>query len=110
MSHASTGGKHAATAVLTPLHAYPRRWFALAIIAVAQLMLVLDATVVNVALPHANQQRVVATYTLTFGGLLLLGGRIAGYRGRKRTFAVASALGGGAWNDTSFSDSYHVRR
>ncbi|GAA2353808.1 DHA2 family efflux MFS transporter permease subunit [Dactylosporangium salmoneum] len=120
MSHVSTGGKHEARApeaVSTPLHAYPRRWYALAIIAVAQLMVVLDATVVNVALPHAkadlgisdsNQQWVVTAYTLTFGGLLLLGGRIADYWGRKRTFvfgiigfALASALGGAAWNDTS---------
>ncbi|MEV4511994.1 MFS transporter [Dactylosporangium sp. NPDC049525] len=101
----------------TPLHAYPRRWLALVIIAVAQLMVVLDATVVNVALPHAktdlgisdaNQQWVVTAYTLTFGGLLLLGGRIADYWGRKRTFvvgilgfAIASALGGGAWDETS---------
>ncbi|MGI5244286.1 MFS transporter [Dactylosporangium sp. CA-139066] len=128
MSHVSTGGRHEAgargaheagapSAVSTPLHAYPRRWFALAIIAAAQLMVVLDATVVNVALPHAkadlgisdaNQQWVVTAYTLTFGGLLLLGGRIADYWGRKRTFvvgiigfALASALGGGAWDDTS---------
>jgi MFS family permease len=121
MSHAATGhGKHEAgteDVVSTPLHAYPRRWWALAIIAVAQLMVILDATVVNVALPHAkadlsisdaDQQWVVTAYTLTFGGLLLLGGRIADYWGRKRTFivgivgfALASALGGGAWNDTS---------
>jgi EmrB/QacA subfamily drug resistance transporter len=96
------------------LTAYPRRWLALAIIAVAQLMVVLDATIVNVALPaaqadlgisDANRQWVVTAYTLTFGGLLLLGGRIADYWGRKRTFilgivgfAAASALGGLAQN------------
>jgi EmrB/QacA subfamily drug resistance transporter len=88
----------------------PRRWKALAIIAVAQLMVVLDATIVNIALPQAqqalgisdpNRQWVVTAYTLTFGGLLLLGGRIADYWGRKRTFllgiigfALASGLGG----------------
>lgn len=88
----------------------PRRWLALGIIAVAQLMIVLDATVVNIALPSAqqelgisdaNRQWVVTGYTLAFGGLLLLGGRIADYLGRKRTFVIgllgfagASALGG----------------
>ncbi|MBX6357490.1 MAG: MFS transporter [Micromonosporaceae bacterium] len=87
---------------------------ALAVIAVAQLMVVLDATIVNIALPQAqqhlgisdaNRQWVVTAYTLTFGGLLLLGGRIADYWGRKRTFAVgmvgfavASAVGGLAQN------------
>ncbi|MET7964670.1 MFS transporter [Micromonospora zamorensis] len=89
---------------------HPRRWIALAVIAVSQLMVVLDATIVNIALPQAqadlgisdaNRQWVVTAYTLAFGGLLLLGGRIADYWGRKRTFivgmtgfAVASALGG----------------
>jgi EmrB/QacA subfamily drug resistance transporter len=92
------------------LSAYPRRWLALAVIAVAQLMVVLDATIVNIALPQAqaelgisdpDRQWVVTAYQLTFGGLLLLGGRIADYWGRKRTFiagaigfALASALGG----------------
>jgi len=92
----------------------PRRWKALAVIAVAQLMVVLDATIVNIALPQAqhslgitdaNRQWVVTAYTLTFGGLLLLGGRIADYWGRKRTFllgiigfALASGLGGLATN------------
>ncbi|MER5336567.1 MFS transporter [Micromonospora sp. NPDC002717] len=90
--------------------AHPRRWVALAVIAVAQLMVVLDATIVNIALPQAqadlaitdaDRQWVVTAYTLTFGGLLLLGGRIADYWGRKRTFlvgmagfALASAVGG----------------
>jgi EmrB/QacA subfamily drug resistance transporter len=94
----------------------PRRWVALIVIAVSQLMVVLDATVVNIALPQAqadlgisdaNRQWVLTAYTLTFGGLLLLGGRIADYWGRKRTFVVgiigfaaASALGGAATNGT----------
>ncbi|HWB35740.1 MAG TPA: MFS transporter, partial [Rugosimonospora sp.] len=78
----------------------PRRWWALAIIAIAQLMVVLDATVVNIALPKAsdalnigasNRQWVVTAYTLTFGGLLLLGGRIADYWGRKRAFVLGIA-------------------
>ncbi|MEV7396328.1 MFS transporter [Aeromicrobium sp. NPDC092404] len=88
----------------------PRRWLALGVIAVAQLMIVLDASIVNIALPSAqkdldisdaDRQWVVTAYTLAFGGLLLLGGRIADYTGRKRTFvigligfAAASALGG----------------
>jgi EmrB/QacA subfamily drug resistance transporter len=90
----------------------PRRWLALPVIALAQLMVVLDATIVNIALPSAqhdlhitdaNRQWVVTAYTLAFGGLLLLGGRIADYAGRKRTFligligfAAASAVGGAA--------------
>lgn len=93
----------------------PKRWLALAVIAVAQLMIVLDASIVNIALPDAaadlgitsaNLQWVVTAYTLAFGGLLLLGGRIADFMGRKRAFlvaligfAVASALGGIAPNE-----------
>ncbi|MBC7633453.1 MFS transporter [Aeromicrobium sp.] len=88
----------------------PKRWLALGVIAVAQLMIVLDASIVNIALPSAqrdlgisdaDRQWVVTAYTLAFGGLLLLGGRIADFTGRKRTFiiglfgfAAASALGG----------------
>ena len=92
----------------------PRRWLALAVVAIAQLMVVLDATVVNIAMPAAqqalhisdpNRQWIVTAYTLTFGGLLLLGGRIADFVGRKRIFliglvgfAAASGLGGAAVN------------
>src|SRR4051794_41860127 len=73
-------------------------------------MIVLDASIVNIALPsaqselgisNADRQWIVTAYTLSFGALLLLGGRIADYLGRKRTFliglggfATASALGG----------------
>jgi EmrB/QacA subfamily drug resistance transporter len=83
-------------------------------VALAQLMIALDATIVNIALPSAqqalhisdaNRQLVITAYTLAFGGLLLLGGRIADYLGRKRAFltgligfAAASALGGAATN------------
>ncbi|MEU6283085.1 MFS transporter [Streptomyces sp. NPDC047028] len=90
----------------------PHRWWGLVVIALAQLMVVLDATIVNIALPSAqhdlgmsdaNRQWVITAYTLAFGGLLLLGGRIADLAGRKRTFvigligfAVASAIGGAA--------------
>ena len=92
----------------------PRRWLALGIIAIAQLMVVLDASIVTIALPkaqadlgisQADRQWVITAYTLAFGGLLLLGGRIADYAGRKRIFllglmgfAGASALGGIAQN------------
>jgi EmrB/QacA subfamily drug resistance transporter len=91
-----------------------RRWWALAVIAIAQLMVVLDGTVVTIALPsaqrdlhisNADRQWTITAYTLAFGGLLLLGGRIADYLGRKRMFlvglvgfAAASALGGAAQN------------
>ncbi|MFB6638547.1 MFS transporter [Streptomyces chartreusis] len=91
------------------------RWKALAFIAIAQLMVVLDATIVNIALPSAqqdlgisdgNRQWVVTAYALAFGGLLLFGGRIADLWGRKRAFVVglggfaaASALGGAATNE-----------
>jgi EmrB/QacA subfamily drug resistance transporter len=92
----------------------PRRFRALAVIAVAQLMVVLDASVVIIALPSAqralhistaNRQWMLTAYTLAFAGLLLLGGRIADYFGRKRMFVIslvgfagASALGGLAQN------------
>jgi len=83
---------------------------ALVVIAAAQLMVVLDATIVNVALPHIQSalgfsgsglEWVVNAYALTFGGLLLLGGRAGDILGRRRVFiagialfAVASLLGG----------------
>jgi EmrB/QacA subfamily drug resistance transporter len=89
-----------------------RRWLALAFIALAQLMAALDATIVSIALPwaqrdlgasDAERQWVITAYTLAFGGLLLVGGRIADAIGRKRSFliglagfAIASALGGSA--------------
>lgn len=88
----------------------PRRWLALAVVVTAQFMIVLDAAIVYIALPQAQQdlgistadrQWVVTAYTVTFGGLLLLGGRVGDLLGRKPTlvvglvgFAAASALGG----------------
>src|ERR1700722_7482467 len=75
----------------------PKRYWSLAVIALAQLMIVLDASVVIVALPSAqralhisvaNRQWVMSSYTLAFGSLLLLGGRIADYLGRRRMFIV----------------------
>jgi EmrB/QacA subfamily drug resistance transporter len=92
----------------------PRRWTALSFIALAQLMVTLDTTIVNIALPHAqsalhisdgNRQWVITAYTLAFGGLLLFGGRLADLLGRKRTFLIgligfagSSAVGGAAVN------------
>ena len=93
---------------------YARRWWILALLGTAQLMVVLDATIVNIALPHAqaalgfsnnDRQWIVTGYSLAFGSLLLLGGRIADLFGRKRVFligvigfAAASAFGGAAQN------------
>ncbi|MGW1990361.1 MFS transporter [Embleya sp. NPDC001921] len=92
----------------------PRRWWILAVIALAQVTVVLDATIVNIALPSAqqdlgfsdgNRQWVVTAYALAFGSLLLLGGRIADLFGRRNAFliglfgfALASAAGGAAPN------------
>ncbi|MEV0359430.1 MFS transporter [Nocardia sp. NPDC050697] len=91
------------------------RWWVLAVIGIAQLMVVLDATVVNIALPAAqadlgfgdgDRQWVITGYALAFGSLLLLGGRLSDLFGRRTAFitglvgfAVASAIGGAA---TSF--------
>ena len=91
-----------------------KRWWILAVVALAQLMVVLDATIVNIALPSAqadlgfsdgNRQWIVTAYALAFASLLLLGGRIADLFGRKTAFligvvgfAAVSALGGAATN------------
>jgi EmrB/QacA subfamily drug resistance transporter len=110
----------AATSVRADATAEPsaprHRWWILAVIGIAQLMVVLDATIVNIALPSAQQdlgfsddarQWVVTAYSLSFGALLLLGGRLADLFGRKVTFltglagfAAASALGGAAQSFT----------
>ncbi|HEY1511446.1 MAG TPA: MFS transporter [Solirubrobacteraceae bacterium] len=90
--------------------AKPNRWAILALLGVAQLMVVLDATIVNVALPSAqktlhfsadNRQWIITAYALAFGSLLLLGGKLGDLFGRKWTliagligFAIASAIGG----------------
>ena len=93
---------------------FERRWLALGVILIAQIMILLDATVVNVALPSAQadlgfadstRQWVVTAYLLAFGSLLPLGGRLADRYGRKTMFitgllgfAIASAVGGAAPN------------
>src|ERR1700710_2729227 len=99
------------TATTTDPH-HARRWLILAVLGLAQLMVVLDATIVNIALPSAQKdlgfsdatrQWVVTAYALAFGSLLLIGGRIADLLGRKNGFlvglagfAIASAVGGAA--------------
>jgi len=91
-----------------------RRWLIVGVIGLAQLMVVLDVTVMNIALPSAqralhfstvDRQWVVTAYTLAFGSLLLIGGRLADLIGRKVTFltglvgfAVVSAIGGASVN------------
>src|SRR3954453_429282 len=103
------------TSMTADLH-HERRWLILAALGLAQLMVILDVTVVNIALPSAqdalgfsdgDRQWIVTAYTLAFGGLLLLAGRVADLVGRKRTlliglvgFALASALGGAAQSFT----------
>src|SRR6185503_15896494 len=94
----------------TPGHGHSHLGWALVLISVAQLMVVLDATIANIALPfikedlgisQANLSWVVTGYALAFGGLLLLGGRLGDLYGRRRMlmvgvviFAAASLLGG----------------
>jgi len=91
---------------------HTRRWMILAVLGTSQLMVVLDATIVTIALPSAqkalrfsndNRQWIVTAYALAFGSLLLLGGRLSDLFGRKWTliaglsgFAIASAVGGAA--------------
>ena len=94
-----------------------RRWIGLALIVVAQFMVVLDVAIVNVALPsiktdlhfsETNLQWIVTAYAILFGGVLLLGGRLADLLGRRRLFiggvalfTVASLLDGLAWSERS---------
>jgi EmrB/QacA subfamily drug resistance transporter len=109
-------GTGQATVKTTPgggsVRSSPNRWIALMVLSLAQLMVVLDSTIVNIALPTAqsdlgfsnnDRQWIVTGYALAFGSLLLLGGRLSDLFGRKRLFsigvigfAVASAVGGAA--------------
>ncbi|MFF1448437.1 MFS transporter [Streptomyces sp. NPDC058274] len=111
MSQTATEGAPTGT-VDSPAAHSSKRWWILAIIGIAQLMVVLDATIVNIALPSAqadlgfsdgNRQWIVTAYSLAFASLLLLGGRIADLFGRKPAFLIgvagfagASVLGGAA--------------
>ncbi|WEH30775.1 MFS transporter [Streptomyces sp. AM 3-1-1] len=112
MSSPATGAPARPGTAGTASGPVPHRWLIMVFIAVAQLMVVLDATIVNIALPtaqrdlgfsDADRQWVVTAYSLAFGSLLLLGGRVADLFGRKNAFliglvgfALASALGGAA--------------
>ena len=94
-----------------------RRWSALALIVVAQFMVILDVAIVNVALPsikldlgfsQSNLQWVISAYAIMFGGTLLLGGRLGDLLGRRRlfiaglsVFSVSSLLCGLAWSESS---------
>lgn len=77
-----------------------RRWLALVALALAQFLVILDASIVNIALPVVGQQLaldttalawVITAYVLPFGGLLLLGGRLADRYGHRRTFLLGTA-------------------
>ena len=99
----------------SPADAGPdRRWLVLVLVCIAQFMVVLDATVVNVALPSIQRdlhftasslQWVVNAYTLAFGGFLLLGGRAADLLGRRRVFFAGLALFGVASLVAGLSES-----
>ncbi|WP_331763633.1 MFS transporter [Streptomyces anthocyanicus] len=100
MTHSTAGAPHTAEHDPHP-NADPRRWAALALVCLAQFMLILDVTVVNVALPdmaadldlgRESLTWVVTAYTLCFGGLMLLGGRLADALGARRTLLAGLAL------------------
>ncbi|GIH21313.1 MFS transporter [Rugosimonospora africana] len=109
-AHTAAPGAGPGTGAPGATAADPRRWLILAVVAAAQLMVVLDLTVMNLALPSAqhalkftttDRQWVVTAYALSFGSLLLFSGRLADLIGRKTTFltglvgfAAASAVGG----------------
>ena len=95
-----------------PVTSLDRRWWSLGVVSLATLMVALDATIINIALPRAqaelhfsttNRQWLITSYALAFGSLLLLGGRLSDLWGRRRAlfigmtgFALASAAGGAA--------------
>lgn len=99
---------------MNPANKSGRRWWVLGVLTLSQLMVVLDVTIVNIALPSAQAELgfaddgrhwLVTGYALAFGSLLLIGGRLSDYFGRRRMlaiglvgFALASALGGVAQN------------
>ena len=105
------------SAITSTPHLSRARWAALALIVAAQFMVVLDISIVNVALAsiksdlqfsEASLQWVITAYAITFGGFLLLGGRLADVLGRRRVFlagiavfTIGSALSGLAWSAAS---------
>ena len=118
MSSTNTRGSTVAAGLATssldrPIDRSRGKGFALALLATAQLILALDYSIVNVALPDIGRslgfsggrvQWVISAYALTYGGLLLLGGRTADLLGRRRVWIVALAvfglasMAGGPWN------------
>ncbi len=113
MAEADAGGSARETpqpTIAVPAQDEPNRWAVLALLSVAQLMVVLDATIVTIAIPSAQQdlhfstdsrQWIITAYALAFGSLLLLGGKLGDLFGRKWTligglvgFSIASAIGG----------------
>src|SRR5437764_212481 len=110
VSTGPTGGVLDARATAAP---DPRRWLILGAVGLAQLMVVLDATIVNIALPSAqhalrfttvDRQWVVTAYALAFGSLLLLGGRLGDLIGRKPT-SITAALGSASWFSRVYGSS-----
>ncbi len=90
---------------MTTFHPDPRRWWALALIAVAQFLVIMDTSIIGVALPRiqaalgfsqAQLSWVFNAYVIAFGGLLLLGGRLSDIHGPRRIFALGFAILGGA--------------
>jgi EmrB/QacA subfamily drug resistance transporter len=114
--HMAASSVPGGAATVHPSQPDPRRWLVLAVVGIAQLMIVLDLTVMNIALPSAqralgfstvDRQWVITAYSLAFGSLLLFGGKIGDLFGRKPVFltgligfALASAVGGAS---TSFA-------
>src|SRR5262249_53100059 len=113
-SHRAGGGREGGG---MNIGANERRWSALALIVTAQFMVILDVAIVNVALPsiktdlhfsQTNLQWVISAYAILFGGVLLLGGRLADLLGRRRLFvaglalfAASSLLCGLSWSEGS---------
>ena len=90
---------------MTTFHPDPRRWWALVLIAVAQFLVIMDTSIIGVALPEiqealgfsqAQLSWVFNAYVIAFGGLLLLGGRLSDIHGPRRIFALGFAILGGA--------------
>ncbi len=116
-SEAVSGSSSEAVSVNEPAEAGRKRWLALAVIVTAQFMVVLDVAIVNVALPSIKSdlgfsqeslQWVITAYSILFGGVLLLGGRLADLLGRRRVFLAGlalftamSLLDGLAWSEGS---------
>jgi len=102
---------------MTTFHPDPRRWWALVLIAVAQFLVIMDTSIIGVALPEiqaalgfsqAQLSWVFNAYVIAFGGLLLLGGRLSDIHGPRRIFALGFAILGGASLLTGLAGSPEV--